>query len=188
MHLLVGFIVASLLGKKKKTERRSPLLSLRYPIRTRHILPGRVRFQADILKNDAKAEKFLGEQLKKVKGISEIRISTVTGSVLIHFSENKIQPELLYTVLIRLLGLEKELEKTPQPVILKEIRLIGDSINRAVLERSGGIIDLWTAIPIVLGAVGLRKIMAQRLLAFPTGFTLVWWSYQALFRQRSANK
>ena len=183
MHLITGFLMASLFGRKKEPG-RSPLLSLRHPIRTRHILPGRIRFEADVLKNDAKAEQFLVEQMSRVKGVSKVQISTITGSVLVQFEEKEIQPELLYTVLIRLLGLEKELERTPQPVVLKEIRLMGDSLNRAVLERTGGIIDLWTAIPIVLGLVGIRKIMAQRALAFPAGFTLLWWAYHSLFHER----
>jgi len=183
MHLITGFLLASLFGKKKEAG-RSPLLSLRYPIRTRHILPGRVRFETDVLVNDAKAQQFLMEQMSKVKGVSKVQISTITGSVLVQFEDNEIQPELLYTVLIRLLGLEKELERTPQSLVLKEIRLVGDSLNRAVLERTGGIIDLWTAIPILVGLVGIRKIMAQRALAFPAGFTLVWWAYHSLFRER----
>ena len=183
MHLITGFLLASLFGKKKEPG-HSPLLNLRYPIRTQHILPGRVRFETDFLINDAKAEQFLSEQMSKVKGVSKVQISTITGSVLIQFEDNEIQPELLYTVLIRLLGLEKELERTPQSVVLKEIRLMGDSLNRAVLERTGGIIDLWTAVPIVVGLVGIRKIMAQRTLAFPTGFTMLWWAYHSLFRER----
>ncbi len=183
MHLITGFVLANLFGRKKEPG-RSPLLSLRHPIRTRHILPGRVRFETDILINDAKAERFLMEQMPKVKGVSRVQISTVTGSVLVEFADNEIQPELLYTVLIRLLGLEKELERVPQSVVLREIRLMGDSLNRAVLERTGGIIDLWTAIPIVLGLVGIRKIMAQGALAVPTGFTLLWWAYHSLFRER----
>ena len=108
------------------------------------------------------------EQMPKIKGVSRVQISTITGSVLIQFDDNEIQPELLYTVLIRLLGLEKELERVPQSAVLKEIRLMGDSLNRSVLERTGGIIDLWTAIPIVLGLVGIRKIMAQGALALPS--------------------
>jgi hypothetical protein len=140
MHLITGFVLANLFGRKKEPG-RSPLLSLRHPIRTRHILPGRVRFETDALINDAKAEQFLMEQMSKVKGVSKVQISTITGSVLVQFEDNEIQPELLYTVLIRLLGLEKELERTPQSVVLKEIRLMGDSLNRSVLERTGGIMD-----------------------------------------------
>lgn len=124
------------------------------------------------------------EQMSKVKGVSRVQISTITGSVLVQFEDKEIQPELLYTVLIRLLGLEKELERIPQSVVLKEIRLMGDSLNRSVLERTGGIIDLWTAVPIVVGLVGIRKIMAQRALAFPAGLTMLWWAYHSLFRER----
>ena len=172
MHLITGFIVASLFGKKKDAG-KSLLLRLQYPIKTNHLLPGRVRFQIDALKKNIKGEQFLNEQLPKIKGIKSIQINTITGSVLIHFSEEDIQPELLFTALIRLLGLEKELEKTPQSFISREIRLIGKSLNRAVLERTGGIIDLSTAIPIVLGVMGIQKIMCQQFNIFRS--TLMGW-------------
>ena len=183
MHLVTGFILANLFGRKKKPG-RSPLLSLQYPIRTQHLLPGRVRFQSNVLKGDEKGREFLSEQLVKVKGVTKLDVNTISGSVLIHFSEDEIQPELLYTVLIRLLGLEKELEKAPKSIVFKEIRTIGDSLNRAVYERTGGIIDLWTAIPIVMALVGARAMMTRRAFPFPTGFNMLWWAYQSLFREK----
>ena len=84
MHLITGFLIANLFGRKKEPG-RSPLLSLRYPIRTRHILPGRVRFETDVLINDVKAEQFLMEQMSRIKGVSKVQISTITGSVLVLF-------------------------------------------------------------------------------------------------------
>ena len=183
MHLVTGFIIATLFGKKKN-KFESPLLSLKYPIQTKHLLPGRVRFQTDFLKNNVKNDQFLNDQLSKIKGVSSVQTSVVTGSVLINYSEPDIQPELLFTVLIRLLGLEKEMERIPKPAINREIKLLGKSLNRAVYERTGGIIDLWTAIPIIMGAIGIRKIWSQKALAFPTGVTLLWWAYQSLVHEK----
>lgn len=181
MHLITGFILASLFGKKKKRN-IPPLLRLRYPIQTKHLMKGRVRFQIDALKGNTKSQQYLLEQLPRVQGVTSIQVNIITGSVLIHFDEKEMQPELLYTVLIRLLGLEDELDKVPESVILREIRLIGKSLNRAMFERTAGVIDLQTAIPVVLGIIGIRKIMSQKMLAFPTGFTMLWWAYQSLVR------
>ncbi len=182
MHLVAGFLLAALFGKKKK-EHKSPLLDLFYPVRTQHLLPGRVRFQVEKLKDNPRDEKFLLEQLPKVRGVSRVNINTITGSILLLYDEDEVQPELLCTVVIRLLGLENELDKPPISIVLKEIREMGGSLNRAVYERTGGLIDLWTAIPIILAVVGARKIMTQRYQAVPTGFTLLWWAYHALMRE-----
>ena len=43
MHIITGIIMAAILGRKKKTQ--ETLLDLGWPIKTKHHLPGRVRFQ-----------------------------------------------------------------------------------------------------------------------------------------------
>lgn len=184
MHLITGFILAGLLGKKKN-QKRSPILSITGPIRTSHMLPGRVRFHISSLKNNESAIEIVEKQIPKIDGIQSVQVNQITGSVLIHFDRDKLEPELLCAALIRLLDLEKELEKMPKAMLSKELREMGNSLNRAVFERSGGIIDLWTAIPILLAIMGFRKILTERATMWPTGFTMLWWAYNALFRNKS---
>ena len=91
-------------------------------------------------------------------------------------------PQRRQLSIVRLLGLEKELQRAPMPVLVRELREAGDAANRAVYERTGGLIDLWTAIPLVLGAIGVHRVLTQRSAIMPAGLTMVWWAYSALLR------
>jgi len=177
-------VVAALLGKKDR-QRRSPLLSATGPVKTEHVLPGRVRFQLDALVADVAAEELVEARLAQVTGVRTVAASVATGSVLIHHDPDTIQPELLCVALVRLLGLEKELELTPQPVIARELRDMAQALNRAVYEQTGGLIDLWTALPVLLAVLGGRQLLREGIASLPTGFALVWWAYTALLREGS---
>ena len=184
MHLITGFILAGLLGKKRD-QKRSPLLRITGPIRTSHVLPGRVRFYIPSLKNDEHNTELVEKQLTKIDGVDSVQVNQISGSVLIIFDKEKLEAELFCAALIRILDLEKELEKMPKPILPKELQEIGNSLNRAVFEKTGGIIDLWTAIPILLIIFGFRKILTDRTTMWPTGITMLWWAYNSLFRNKS---
>jgi copper chaperone CopZ len=186
VHIITGAIIAALLGNKSKTKvPRSAILNLQGPIYTSHLLPGRVRFHIPILKNNDHQIAKIKENLEKIKGIQSVEANRSTGSILLYFDEAQIKADLLAAALIRLLGLEKELEKTPQPVIPREIRQVGTSLNRAVYDKTGGFIDLWSAIPLLLIVLGGRKLLADRALSTPTAMTLLWWGYNSLFHEKS---
>ena len=120
MHLLTGFILAGLLGKKKD-QKRSPLLRITGPIRTSHVLPGRVRFHISSLANNDDKVELVQKQMVKLEGVDAVHVSRVSGSVLIYFNQDVLEPELLCAALIRLLELEKEFEKAQKQILLKEI-------------------------------------------------------------------
>jgi hypothetical protein len=186
MHIITGLLLTAFFGKKVKQQRAqptSPLMQLKWPIATKHFFPGRVRFQIPLLVGDDDGRQRIETQLQRVDGVDSVQTNRVSGSVLIHYQTDRIAPELLFAALIRLLGLEQELERTPEPIVSKEIRNIGEALNRAVYAGTDGLFDLWTGIPLVLLLLGVRKIMTEGTLgSFPAGFTLVWWAYMALFR------
>ena len=83
MHLITGAIIAALLGNKK--ERTSPLLNIRGPINTTHLLPGRVRFNIPSLKqNDIQIAK-LREQLPQIEGITSVQANEIRSPVVCSF-------------------------------------------------------------------------------------------------------
>ena len=189
MHIITGLLITALLGKKATQHKQpiqSPLLSLKWPIETQHVLPGRVRFRVPLLVGNDDDVQRIERQLSRVDGIDQVQANRISGSVVIRYQPEHISPELLFAALIRLLDLEKELERTPQPALAKQLRQLGDALNRAVYSKSDGFIDLWTAIPLVLLGLGVRKIVQEKSLTFPNGFTLAWWAYMALFRGKSS--
>lgn len=182
MHIITGLLLTTLLGRKAKQASQSPLLRLKWPIETKHLLPGRVRFQVPkLVGNDIEIQR-INKQMKRIEGVNSIEANRISGSVVIRYQPEKLEPELLFAALIRLLGLEEELERTPPSLLTKEIQNIGKALNHALYSSTGGVIDLWTVVPLVLLGLGVRHILTQRPVTFPSGITMLWWAYAALFR------
>jgi hypothetical protein len=144
-----------------------------------HTLPGRVRYRIPSLKADSGACKAVEGNLVRLEDVTAVAADSRTGTVVVRYQGDRLSPELLFAALVRILGLEKELEKPPDAIVSREIRSLAGSLNRAVFERTGGLLDFSTAAMIVLGAIGAKKFYTERTL--PPGFTLLWWTSHALF-------
>ncbi len=184
MHILTGLVLAGLTGMKtSKNKINTPGFSTG-PLQTVHSLPGRVRFRVPSLTENDEDRELIETKLSGVEGIGSVTVSPVTGSVLVLYDESEVQPGLLFAAVARLLGLEKELENPPPPLVAKELTNVAESMNRAVYERTGGIVNLWTALMIGLAVFGVRKVLTEGSRAWPAGFTLVWWATNAIGRQK----
>jgi len=182
MHILTGMIITALLRRRKKSGAAASDLP-RFktgPIRVAHSLPGRVRFQVPSLVGNAEGKKLVAEKLTGLDGVQQVAISNISGSVVIRFDEHSIRPALLFAAIARLLGLEEEMDRPATPRLTREVSDLGASVNRAVYEQTGGLIDLWTGLLLVLGGLGIRKMMAEGVRSSPAGMTLLWWSLTSL--------
>jgi len=181
MHVITGLLI-SYLFNKNKGQKLPPLLQIYWPIQTKHLLPGRVRFAIPLLKGDEKNLKHAQTQIKKIDGVSKVGISPVTATILIQFDESKVQADLLCAALIRLLGLEKELENLPQSTISKELKNFSKSINHALFSKTKGFVDAKTIIPLSLGLIGVVRMFTQKSVTMPAALTMVWWAYNSLMQ------
>lgn len=181
MHIITGLVMAALLGKSRQDDPLSALKAVTIgPIRVAHAIPGRVRFVVPSLRG-AEKERLAGiERLKSLDGIDRVEVSTISGSLIVRYRPGQIDPQLLLGAIARLLGLEAELDRMPVPVATRELRLMAQSLNRAVLYQTHGLLDLWSVVALVLIAVGGRKVLAEGFGALPTGVTLLWWGAHAL--------
>ncbi len=178
MHILTGILLAGLLGRKN---RASMLPMLRTgPVQTDHLLSGRVRFRVPSLIGAPEQAEILAERLRTLEGVRQVHVSPTTGSVLIEYRQAVVEPELLFAATVRLLGLEKELEHTPRPALVRELRAVLDSLNRVVFDRTSGLLDFSSALLLILAAVGVRNMTQEGAKALPAGFTLVWWGLHQL--------
>ena len=178
MHIITGMLVAGFLGRKRKA---SILPMLRTgPVQTAHLLPGRVRFRVPSLVDAPTQAEELRSRLSALDGVENVEVSASSGSLLIEYREKLVRPELLFAATVRLLGLEKEMEHTPRPVVVKELRAMFDSLNRVVYDRTHGLLDFSSALLILMAAVGISKVVKQGSAAFPPGFSLVWWGAHQL--------
>jgi hypothetical protein len=180
MHVLTGLLLTTLFGRKQKKEtRRIP--SFPGVVETVHLLPGRVRFRVPSLADDAAGRELLRRKLIEVQAIDSVEITPLSGSVLIRFDAESLEPELLFAAVVRLLGLESKIEGVPSSLIGRELRDAGEAVNHAIYERTGGILDLWTGLPLVLILLGASNLVAGSPKGLQSGWMLLWWAYLALF-------
>lgn len=180
MHLITGlalsFLASRRLGHKASTGAASPLLRLRSPVETVHVIPGRVRFRVPAIVSSTDNAQLVVDTLGKLEAVEHVEASSITGSVLIRYRAGDLSPELLFAALVRILGLEKELEKAPQAAVVREAQDVGRCVNRSLYDKTGGIMDLRGALLVLLLFVGVRKILLERGRALPPGATLLWWA------------
>jgi hypothetical protein len=104
--------------------------------------------------------------------------------VLFEYDRERVTADTLAAAVIRLLGLEQELEKDVRPRAVTELKKFERSMNRAVYEQTGGALDLRTAVFVVLAVMGIQKMIKQGGLALPAGFTLLWWAGNGLLGKK----
>ncbi len=189
MHIITGLVMAHLFKRHKdheadeaqdRREPMAPLLRLHDPVRTEHMLPGRVRFRVPSLRGNAASGEHLATALDGVASIKKVCVNTVTGSVLIHYDAQTLNAALLVAAVIKVLGLEGELEKVPVSRLQRELRQVSKALNRALYDQTNGLLDMKSAIFLSLAALGTVKLLQQRSLALPAGFTLLWWASNGL--------
>jgi len=184
MHIITGLVIAGLASKMKKDKSLEGLPRFRTgPIQVAHAIRGRIRFVVPSLcGTDGDALSWIDEA-QSLGGVKGVEVSTVTGSVVVTYDAASVDPPLLFGALARLLGLEDELERTPPPVLVRELRELGQSLNFAVYDKTGGMVDLWTLALIALAVVGAKKTMDSGWAALPAGFTLLWWALNSVSRR-----
>jgi hypothetical protein len=176
MHLVVGFLLASIL--RKKASMQTGLPSIRGELETIHALPGRLRFNSPLLVDLQinTNEKIAGE-ITKVDGIERVEINRHTGSLLVVYNPSVIKPFIVHGIVIKLLGLEEAFDKPQQGLIPKEMELIGRSLNQQIVHTSGGLLDLRSSLMLSILALALYRILIQGDRTLPGGINLLWWTY-----------
>jgi hypothetical protein len=195
MHIITGLVMAHLFKRHKdnqNTEAASspepvtPLLRLHRPVRTEHMLPGRVRFRVPSLCGDVAAGEHLAATLKRVASVQSVSVDKVSASVLIRYDAETLNAALLVAAVIKILSLEGELEKVPVSRLQQECRQVSKALDQALYDQTNGLLDMKSAIFLSLAALGTAKLWQQRSLALPAGFTLLWWAGNGLLGRRGS--
>lgn len=183
MHLVTGIIIAALAGRAKQNKVLQGLPMFQTgPIQIAHALPGRIRFVIPALRDKHETMEPGIEQLRTLKGIDTVASSNVSGSLVVEFNHELVPPPLLFSAISRLLGLEHELDKPLTPVLVREIRQLGSSLNRMVHDETHGLLDLRTIAIGGLVILGGKKLLVEKWATVPTGLTLLWWAFHLINR------
>lgn len=147
----------------------------------KHSLPGRIRFYVPILKENNELKNMVLEQLTRISQINNVKINVITGSILIQYKQEEIEPVLLMGVLLKLMNLENEINKEPIPILKKEMLNLKESFNLAIYDKTKGILDgkiIITLLLIILGTYTLKT--KNKADANLPGLNYIWWAYTSM--------
>ena len=178
MHLVTGFLVAAA-AKRLRGHSTLPLLRTG-PVQAAHVMPGRVRFRVPSLTGQSAQAAELQSRLSSLEGIKKVEAQAATGSVVVEYRPQVVRPALIFAAIVRLLGLDKELQRTSRPVVVRQLRSVISSLDTVVYDRTSGVLDFSSAMLILLAAFGARRLFKQGVGEVPAGATLVWWGMHQL--------
>lgn len=175
MHMLIGFVLASLL-RKKKAGQAMPVIPGRFEVS--HSMPGRIRVRVPQIEAGAGSQiQTVQNELPKITEIHSVEVNTRSGSILVRYDTEGIEPHIICGLLIRIFGLETELASRPVSAVQKEIKLIGNAVNQAIYNSTAGALDLTSGFILLTVSLGLYKILIQNDRSLPGGVNLLWWAY-----------
>ncbi len=174
-NLAVGALTFMMLQHQLKGKEE---LSFGTKLQIKQHISGRIRVYCESLKvpqvgGDIQA------QLSKISAILGVSVNPVTGSLLIHYDEKRIQPEMMVAAIYRLLEIASEEEKK-ESLIKKEVKSVHDAIDYALLDRSNGWVDLETLLPITFVTLAVKGMVQTGSLGTPAPMTLLYWAYHML--------
>lgn len=183
MNLNILILIAGcLLSQNKENEIKNQskkLPSFKDVLEVKHFIPGRIRMYCPIIKEDISTEEALLSTFNKIPGINELTVNSYTGSLLIKYDTDKLEPMLLIGIVLKILGLEESATKDNKSLISKESENLINSINCAIYEKTNGILDLKSATTILFAAYAAYDIKARPDVR-PGGYTCIWWIYSLI--------
>ncbi len=176
MHMLIGLLLTRFLKRAHETNGFLPRVRGKFEVL--HTMPGRIRFRIPMLEGqDNEVIGAVKKELIRLPEINRVEVNPVSGSLVLDYNSEKINPSIICGILLKLLGLEDALDARPQSIAQKELNLIGTSLNRQVYNSTAGIFDLTSALALTIFVLGLYKIILQQDRNAPGGFSLLWWAY-----------
>lgn len=176
LGMLTGYAAIKTFSNQKKGNEG---LTFGGNIEVSHAIKGRVRFRSDLLKNEELCQMLLA-QLTKIAGIKKVQPTLVTGSLLIEYDGDAIDQELLIGAVYKLIGFENNLDQMKKSKLMSEVQNINESINYAMLDKTKGMVDLRTLLPLSFLGMAGYKILKSGTVTSPSAVTLIWWAYNSM--------
>ncbi len=153
-------------------------------VRVVHASPGRLRLKVS-------PEAFQGEALSRaeqaftgLQGLHSVQKSPLTGNLLILFDPKVLGPADLLAASassgVRLKVLpppERFSSNNGGTAIGQAITGLVHGVDEWTSHHTGGVADLRTVVPVTLGAVALRELLAGRLAPVPW-YALLWYAFE----------
>lgn len=159
-----------------------------YVARIVHQTPGRLRLRLPRELVNGRGAERLHEALAGLAGVQHVRLTPQASSLLVQYDPARVAPEALAATLqragVHLAPATAPAPSAAEPTALGQLidRLAGQ-LNERVDRATGHLLDLRTLLPVGLGALALREVLAGRVQAAPW-YVLLWWSFDAYLKLR----
>ena len=163
------------MAEKKQPARRQDRLRL-----VSHF-PGRLRVRAETFRVLPEVANEVVEKLGEESGVSEVKVSPVTGSLVVSYDPRELQLPRLIQLLVRLGGLhgievDAQADWTKAPPHGDSVREAFGKLNESIRETTKGKLDLRVAVPGALVAMGAGLLLRGRFV-MPMWYDFFFWSF-----------
>ena len=166
-------------GMKKRRPNQLGLPSFRGVLEVKSAVEGRIRFRVPFLKGNEAMAAQAKRQIERLTAVGEAVVNPETGSLLVRYEPQAVQPQLLEAAVIKLLGLEEAAQASGGSVLGKECRTFADAMNHAVADKTGGLFDLNFLVSALMIGAGVFQVMRNPSM-MPNGYTLLRWGTNQL--------
>lgn len=159
------------------------LPSFKNALEVKSSIPGRVRFYAPVLVGNIEAANIFIDKISKISVIKSCRVNTLTGTIVMVYDHEQLDPQTLEGAVIKLLGIDKSIDEGRVSEVKKFSEKIFAAVNNGLYDFTNGLLDVKSLASLSLLAAAIfdrRRYGGGRT---PGYATLCWWS-TSLFLQK----
>lgn len=145
-----------------------------------HALPGRMRLRMPSLRARARALAEFATSLKRLEGIQDVTVNPVLGTALVCYDAAKLTPSLVVAAATHGFDFETAV-RNHQSLVGGELRALHYAFNQAIMQRTGGVLDLPALMTVLLIVTFVRGITGR---GGPkvSPLAVLWWLHRSLSR------
>ncbi len=166
------------LSKMKKAHQQ--IVSFSGVLEVVHALPGRMRLRMPSLRARARALAEFATSLKRLEGIQDVTVNPVLGTALVRYDAAKLTPSLVVAAATHGFDFETAV-RNHQSLVGGELRALHYAFNQAIMQRTGGVLDLPALMTVLLIVTFVRGITGR---GGPkvSPLAVLWWLHRSLSR------
>lgn len=145
-----------------------------------HSLPGRMRLMMPSLRARARALAEFATSLKRLEGIRDVTVNPVLGTALVRYDAAKLTPSLVVAAATHGFDFETAF-RNHRSLVGGELRALHYAFNQAVMQRTGGVLDLPALMTVLLIVTFVRGISGRGGPKF-SPLAVLWWLHRSLSR------
>ena len=151
------------------------LPSFKNALEVKSSIPGRVRFYAPILVGNIEVANSFVDQISKIDVIKTCRVNTLTGTILMEYDHQLLDPQTLEGAVIKLLGVDKSIDEGRVSEVKKASERLFAAVTHGLYDFTNGQLDVKPLAALALIGAGLLDLRRNGGGRLPDYATLGWW-------------